>query len=66
MFGSDDILFTIPSEIYSKSILEEMKEEFFLQTGSTLSFGVGTNILMAMNNLNRAKLLGKNRIVDFF
>lgn len=64
MYGADDILFSMLEEDYNIDLLIEIREKFHKLSGFTLSIGVGNTILQAMNNLHKAKLLGKNLIVD--
>ncbi len=63
MFGCDDILFSIVETDYSLVMIEGVKNMFKSITNNTLSVGVGRKPLEALQNLRRAKLLGKNTIV---
>jgi len=62
--GGDDIIASIPSKSWDLKKIEEIRMRFVNKTGCTLSCGVGTSIQTALNNLRRAKLSGKNRIVS--
>lgn len=64
MAGGDDIFFRVDRSRYRKSSLEELAESFRTSTGTTFSFGVGTNVEAAYLNLRRAKASGSGQIVE--
>ncbi len=64
MRGSDDILFSIEKSKYELIFLENLKTEFKLNTGFSISIGVGKSIKECMLNLKIAKISGKNKIVE--
>lgn len=64
LVGADDILFSGQPTVLSRDILENIRTEFYKITMFTLSIGVGPTISSALQNLTRAKLSGKDRIVS--
>ncbi len=62
MKGCDDIL--ISTNEYNSTFWEELKSQFKLKSGFTLSIGVGYSIPECMLNLRIAKVSGKDKIVD--
>lgn len=62
--GGDDIFFRVARPCYRKLHLEELAEVFFEATGSSFSFGVGTNAESAYLNLRRAKASYLGQIVE--
>ena len=61
--GCDDLLFTITEEAFSMEFLKSLQVDFQSKSGFTLSIGVGKALLSCLQNLQVAKLSGKNRIV---
>jgi len=64
MKGCDDILFSIEKDIYDLNLLKELKNDFKLESGFTLSIGVSYNITECMLSLRVAKISGKDKIVE--
>lgn len=64
LVGSDDILFTIARANYTEVFVLNLNNKFFKETGFTLSIGVGVTLNQALDNLKRAKISGRNRIVS--
>lgn len=64
MKGCDDILISTHLNDYDLSFWEELKIEFKLKSGFTLSIGVGYSITECMLNLRIAKVSGKDKIID--
>jgi hypothetical protein len=58
MAGGDDVLFTLPSTSFDASKLGSISERFRMDTGCTMSFGVGVSIEDAYLCLRKAKALG--------
>lgn len=65
MVGCDDILFSINKNDLKLQFLINIQKEFELNSGFTLSIGVGISIAECMLNLRIAKISGKNRIDGF-
>lgn len=63
MVGCDDIFFSVERHMFNKAMVKDLQQKFFLSTQFTLSIGVGDSPLDAINNLRKAKLSGKNKIV---
>lgn len=64
MVGCDDILIKMEASNYKKSFLEELMIIFNGISDCTISVGVGNNLHEALLNLNKAKLSGKNIIIE--
>ncbi len=62
--AGDDVLATIPDELITSGALDSSIKEFLISTGHTLSGGVGDSLAQASENLRRAKLSGKNKVVS--
>lgn len=62
--GCDDVLFTLSSETYDKRIIDEIRELFYQETELSISAGVGHDVPSSLLNLRRAKLSGRNRLVE--
>lgn len=63
MAGCDDILFSLNKSYFNEEDLSKLKATFLKDVGLTMSVGVGKSPIDAINNLRRAKISGKNRIV---
>lgn len=63
MKGCDDILVSTDENEFSLSFWKELKNEFKLKSGFTLSIGIGGSITECMLNLRIAKVSGKDNIV---
>jgi len=63
MRGCDDILFSIDNNQVDHNFLEELKNDFKLNSGFSISIGIGESILKALQNLRIAKISGRNKIV---
>ena len=61
--GGDDLLVCFPTERVSRVDIEELRQIFFQACGRSVSVGSGTSAAEAVNNLRRAKLMGKNQLV---
>ncbi len=64
MKGCDDILFSINKEDYRLEFLIDLKNEFYTDSNFTFSVGVGNSLNEALLNLRKAKLQGKNIIIE--
>lgn len=64
MRGCDDILLSINEKDFDVDFIEKIKREFKIESGFSLSIGIGNSIPIALQNLRIAKLSGKNKIVD--
>lgn len=64
MKGCDDILFSIEKDSYDLKFLNKLKNDFKQESGFTLSFGVASNISECMLSLRKAKISGKDKIVE--
>jgi hypothetical protein len=64
MVGCDDILILMGAGRYRRAFFEELKELFNRLSGCTISIGVGNDLQEALLNLSKAKLSGKNRIIE--
>jgi hypothetical protein len=62
--GCDDVLFSISAETYDKNIIAEIRQTFYRASKVTLSAGVGYDIAKALLSLRKAKLSGRDRIVE--
>jgi len=62
--GCDDILFRANATNYNRYRLEQIRNKFEELCGCTLSCGVGSDLVTALQNLRIAKLEGKNRVVE--
>lgn len=64
MVGCDDILFSIKKESFNPLITLCLQEIFLKNTQFTISVGVGKSANSAINNLRKAKLSGRNKVVE--
>jgi hypothetical protein len=64
MVGCDDILLRTDSEADLRAFLENLMRTFAEISGCTISIGIGHTLMECLMNLNKAKLGGKNRIVE--
>jgi len=63
ILGGDDLLIKFDSEECDVKLLNEITILFENTCGLSMSCGVGTTILEAIQNLHMAKLYGKNQII---
>ena len=63
MYGCDELLFSARTSSINTIFLDEIRKVFYYRTGCTMSGGIGTSLRQALENLRRAKLSGKNKIV---
>ena len=63
LLGGDDLIALCHDDKNIIDKIENIRSNFKQKTGCTLSVGVGTSIQEALNNLRRAKLSGKDRII---
>lgn len=61
--GCDDILFSMDKKSFNSLILSELQRVFFEECHFTLSIGVGESVNLAIYNLRKAKLSGKNTVI---
>jgi len=61
--GCDDILFSIDKTNFNTLILNDLQRIFFETCHFTLSIGVGSSVQLAIYNLRKAKLSGRNTII---
>lgn len=66
MKGCDDILFSINKINYEIDFLENLKNDFKVNSNFTLSIGVGKSIRESMFNLRIAKMSGKDKIIEIY
>lgn len=64
MVGCDDILMRMQAASYQRSFFEALMGVFETMSECTISIGVGGCLADALHNLDKAKLAGKNRIVE--
>ncbi|HXU31467.1 MAG TPA: hypothetical protein VN851_12885 [Thermoanaerobaculia bacterium] len=64
MAGGDDVIFSVRPDAYNREALERISVNFYRETGSSMSFGVGTMVTIAYLNLRRAKAAGGGIIVE--
>ena len=58
MSGGDDILFTASADNFDAKVLQKIVDDFCMETGCTISFGVGSTLEESYLNLRRAKATG--------
>jgi GTP cyclohydrolase III len=63
--GGDDLIANFSEISLSAEEVELLRKQFESQCGVTISAGVGQSIEVALANLRRAKLSGKNKVVGF-
>jgi len=63
LVGGDDIIAVFDEKSWDVQIGEKLREIFYDTAGCTLSIGIGLSVQESLNNLRRAKLSGKNKIV---
>jgi len=63
MSGCDDILLRLPLHLFKIEYFADLKNDFYVRAGFSISIGVGESVREAIFNLQRAKLDGKNKIV---
>jgi CRISPR/Cas system-associated protein Cas10 (large subunit of type III CRISPR-Cas system) len=64
VMGGDDLVATSPFEEIDLEIVFELQKRFESLTSRTISVGIGESPKAALQNLHRAKLLGRNRVVS--
>jgi hypothetical protein len=64
VLGGDDLVAAGPREGIRLPLLMDLQKRFEYLTSRTISIGVGESSKSAMENLHRAKLLGRNRIIS--
>jgi hypothetical protein len=64
VFGGDDLVVAWPREEIQLLLIRELQQNFACHTSRTISVGIGHTSKSAIENLHRAKLLGRNRIVS--
>lgn len=62
LFGGDDLIAEFSKSSFSLEKIEYFRKQFKFQSGVTISAGIGKSIEVALSNLRRAKLLGKDRL----
>jgi minimal CRISPR polymerase domain len=62
--GGDDLVACWDAGAVTNADIEVLRNRFLEICGQTLSIGIGSSSSEATNNLRRAKLLGKNRVVS--
>lgn len=63
LVGGDDIIAVFSEESWDIKIAENLRSIFYKIASCTLSIGIGLSVQEALNNLRRAKLSGKDRII---
>lgn len=66
LFGGDDLIAAFAMNSISKSKLNDLRHDFKLRCGVTISVGVGSSVQDALINSRRAKLSGKDQVVGSF
>lgn len=61
--AGDDLIASFEPESEFFDFLENAKSNYFNSTGLTISIGLGDTIKGSLDNLRRAKMSGKNRII---
>lgn len=61
--GGDDLIGEFSKSVISVEDIELLRKKFESQSGVTISAGIGQTIEIALMNLRRAKLSGKNLLV---
>lgn len=64
VLGGDDLVAVWPVESICIALIGELQKTFEACTSRTISVGIGETSKLALENLHRAKLLGRNRIVS--
>ena len=64
VLGGDDLVATWPTKEIDLNIIMELQKRFEFHSSRTISVGIGANSRAALENLHRAKLLGRNRIIS--
>jgi hypothetical protein len=64
VLGGDDLVAVWPVESIYLALITELQKRFEACTSRTISVGIGESSKFALENLHRAKLLGRNRIVS--
>jgi GTP cyclohydrolase III len=64
VLGGDDLVAAWPIEGIDLGVVTELQKRFESNTSRTISVGIGDSSRAALDNLHRAKLLGRNRIVS--
>lgn len=60
----DGLVIAISEDAYEQRNIQKIMGDFLSWTGCTMSAGIGNTPSKAVSALRRAKLLGKNRIVN--
>ncbi|HAS42947.1 MAG TPA: hypothetical protein DCS93_20875 [Microscillaceae bacterium] len=64
IFGGDDLLIKTKNEKISQTVIDKIRQTFFKRTGCTISGGIGSSIIDAMNKLGKAKDSGRNKVLQ--
>jgi hypothetical protein len=64
MAGGDDVLLCIDSARYRREFIQQLSDAFELESGMTISFGIGRTIEAAYLNLRRAKSSRSTNIIE--
>jgi hypothetical protein len=64
VLGGDDLVAVWPAEKIDLALISELQKKFEEITSRTISVGIGESSKSAIENLHRAKLLGRNRVVS--
>lgn len=63
IWGGDDLLIKTINGNISQTVIETIRTIFLKNTGCTISGGIGSSIIEAMDKLGEAKISGRNKVV---
>lgn len=63
MFGCDELILVGYDFFIVKNLVNKLRKSFHIDTGFTMSAGFGKTLRESLENLRRAKLLGRNRVI---
>lgn len=63
LWGGDDLLIKSKNGVISQTVIDKIRENFFKRTGCTISGGIGSSIIEAMDKLGKAKDSGRNKVI---
>lgn len=64
MSAGDDLLVRVPAHVYDNENLQQLADAYRMNTGASISFGVGFTVEKAYVNLRRAKSSKTQKIVE--
>lgn len=63
MFGCDELILVGYDFFIVNNLVNKLRNSFHTDTGFTMSAGFGKTLRESIENLRRAKLLGRNRVI---